>query len=195
MPILRRAAAPICIGRMIMKITEIAIIGLVPLYFQGRQIGSIEARTCAGGIDCLGIRLECGVFLELSAAMDISEQLQAPRIFVIEGKPNETFAIFGGERIYWISTAGKVVKDFQTFRTYAEAEYWETKIINRPSDAVLIYESGVSVIDEDLRIRCHKIKFFNDFFAALEGDSITLLRDHDVKWRMQLVQENDSRPS
>lgn len=119
--------------------------------------------------------------------MDISERLRTPRIFVIEGKQNETFAIFGGERIYWISTSGKIEKDFQTFRTYADAEYWETKLIERPSDAVLIYEAGVSVIDEDLRITCHKAKFFNDFFVAIEGDSITLLRDHNTEWRMQLV--------
>lgn len=170
-----------------MKITEIAIIGVVPLYFQRRQIGSVETRTCGGRIDCLGIRLGCGVFLELPAAMDISERLRTPRIFVIEGKQNETFAIFGGERIYWISTSGKIEKDFQTFRTYADAEYWETKLIERPSDAVLIYEAGVSVIDEDLRITCHKAKFFNDFFVAIEGDSITLLRDHNTEWRMQLV--------
>lgn len=176
-----------------MKITEIAVIDVVPLYFQRREIGSVEARTCVGRIDCLGIRLKCGVFLELPAAMDISERLRTARIFVLEGKPNETFVIFGGERISWISTAGKVERDFQTFRTYAEAEYWETKIIERPSDAVLIYEAGVSVIDEDLRIRCHKPKFFNDFFVAIEGDSITLLRDHDTEWRMQLVDANDSK--
>ncbi len=177
-----------------MKITEIAIIGVVPLYFQRRQIGSVEARACAGRIDCLGIRLECGAVLELQAALDISERLRMPRIFVIEGKPNETFAIFGGERIYWVSTAGKIEKDFQTFRAYADAEYWETKLIERPRDAVLIYEAGVSVIDEDLRIRCHKAKFINDFFVAIEGDSITLLRDHDTEWRMQLVEGNDSKP-
>lgn len=178
-----------------MKITEVAIIGVVPLYFQGRQIGSIGARRCAGKMDCLGIRLECGVFMELPAALDISERIETPRIFVIEGKPTDTFVIFGGERIYWISTAGKIEKDFQTFRTYADAEYWETKIIERPSDAVLIYEAGVSVIDEDLRIRCHKAKFYNDFFVVIEGDSITLLRDHDTEWRMQLVEGSNSYPS
>jgi hypothetical protein len=177
-----------------MKITEVAIIGVVPLYFQRRLIGSVETRICADRIDCLGIRLECGAFLELPAAMDISERLQTPRIFVIEGKPNETFAIFGGERLYWISTAGKVEKDFQTFRTYAEAEYWETKLIERPSNTVLIYEAGVTVIDDDLKVRCHKAKFFNDFFVAIEGDSITLLRDHDTEWRMQLGEGNDSKP-
>ena len=176
-----------------MKITEVAIFDVVPLYFQRKQIGSVEALTCAGRIGCLSIRLECGAVLELQAAIDISERLRTPRIFVIEGKPNETFAIFGGERIYWISTLGKVEKDFQTFRTYADAEYWETKLIERPSDVVLIYEAGVSVMDEDLRIRCHKAKFSNDFFVAIEGDSITLLRDHDTEWRMQLVEGNDAR--
>jgi hypothetical protein len=175
-----------------MKITEIAIFGIAPLYFKNSQIGSVEARACAGRIDCLGIRLECGAVLELQAAIDISERLRRPRIFVIESKSNETFAIFGGERIYWITTAGKVEKDFQTFRSYSEAEYWETKLIERPNDVVLIYEAGVSVIGEDLRIRCHKAKFFNDVFVAIEGDSITLLRDHETEWRMQLAEGNDS---
>ena len=178
-----------------MKIIEIAIIGVVPVYFQGRRIGSVEARKCAGKIDCLGIRLECGVFLELPAAVDISEQLETPRIFVIEGKPNETFVLFGGERIYWISTGGRVEKDFQTFRTAPYTEYWGTKIIERPRDVVLIYEAGVLVMDEDLRIGCNKAKFFNDFFVAIEGDWITLLRDHDTEWRMQLVEGSDSGPS
>ena len=174
-----------------MKITEIEISGVVPLYFRGKQIGSIEARMCVGRMDCLGIQLECGVFLELPAAMDVSEQIGVPRITVIEGKPAETFVIFGGERIYWISTAGKVEKYFQTYRAYDFTEYWVATVIERPGDAVLIYEAGVTVIDEDLNIRCHKEKYFNDFFVSLDGNSILLLRDHETEWRMQLDESND----
>ena len=57
-----------------------------------------------------------------------------------------------------------------------------------------VYEAGVSVIDEDLTIRCHRAKYFNDFFVALDGDSILLLRDHETEWRMQLAGENKLIP-
>jgi hypothetical protein len=106
---------------------------------------------------------------------------------LIEGKPDSRFFVFGGEKAYWLSVEGKVENVLKTFRTYTDAEYWETRVIERPNDIVIIYEAGVLAVDEDLNIKCHKSKLFNDIVASIEGDSLRLLRDHDTEWHMQLA--------
>jgi hypothetical protein len=170
-----------------MKVTEIALANSSPFYFQGKQLGTIERGSLAGRADSLKVRIGGGSFLELPAAVDISEQLRAPRVFLIEGKPDGRFFIFGGEKAYWLSVEGRVENLLTTFRTYTDAEYWETRVIERPNDIVIIYEAGVLAVDEDLNIKCHKSKLFNDIVASIEGDSLRLLRDHDTEWHMQLA--------
>jgi hypothetical protein len=89
-----------------MKITEITLAQPAPLYFCGRQIATVERHDLATRIDCLNLRFESGSSLLLPAAVDVSEQPRASRIFVMEGAPDHNFAIFGGEEIYWLSTNG-----------------------------------------------------------------------------------------
>jgi hypothetical protein len=178
-----------------MRVTEMALSNSSPLYFQGKQLGTIEREALAGRADSLRLRIDCGSFLKLPAAVDISEQLSTPRVFLIEGTPDSRFFVFGGEKGYWLSIEGKVENVLQTFRTYTDAEYWETRVIERPNDVVIIYEAGVLAIDEDLNIKCHKSKLFNDLVTSIEGDSLRLLRDHDIEWHMQLVDGNDLKSS
>jgi len=170
-----------------MRVNEITLTNSSPLFIEGQQVGTAERGADASKADFLRIRFSSGSFLELPGGVDISEQLRAPRFFMIKGMSDSRLFIFGGENAYWLSTEGKIENVLKTFRTYADAEYWETKIIERSSDIVIIYEAGVLVVDEALTIKCHKSKLFNDVFSSIEGDSLRLLRDHDTEWQMQLV--------
>lgn len=170
-----------------MRVTELVLANGSPFHFQGKQLGTIEYGTLTGRADSLKVRIGDGSVLDLPAAVDISEQLRAPRVFLIEGERKDRLLVFGGEKAYWLSAEGKIENVLKTFRTYADAEYWETRIIERPNDIVIIYEAGVLAVDEDLNVKCHKSKLFNDVVASIEGDSLRLLRDHDMEWHMQLV--------
>jgi hypothetical protein len=174
-----------------MKVSEVTLAKRATLSLNGREFGAAECAPVADRADALRIQLKNGGELELPAAVDVSEQLRAPRIFLIEGESSDAVFLFGGEKAYRLSIMGEVDAVLQTFRTYKNAEYWNTDIIARPHDVVIVYEAGVLVVDEALAPKFHKSKLFNDFFASLEGDSVRLLRDHETEWRMQLADTSD----
>jgi hypothetical protein len=171
-----------------MRVTEITLASRSPLLFEGKEIGTLECCRSREGDSSLRLRFDERTLLELPA-VDHSERLDYPRVFVIAGKPSDTLVLFGGEQVYWLSTEGKLRKIFKTFRSSDTEEYWETQIIERSRDVVIVYEAGILVIDENLAITCHKQKLFNDFFVSIEGDSIKFLRDQETEWQMQLADD------
>jgi hypothetical protein len=168
--------------------TEIELTGVQPLRFRGKQIGTAELRETRDRNDGLALHFETGAHAELPAAVDVSEELSIPRIFIIEGADPNTFMLFGGERLYWISTGGEVNSEIALFRELGEAEYWTTDIIQRDGAAavVIIYEAGVLMIDEALQVRWHKPKLYNDLFVAVEENVLKFRRDHEEEWFMRL---------
>lgn len=169
-----------------MGCTEIALTGIQPLYFRGRQIGTVERRVTRDRDDGLSLHVGTGAHTELRAAVDVSEQLAKPRVFIIEGTPPSTFLLFGGERLYWVSTNGEVKSEIALFREWGWEEYWTTEFIQQQDAIVIIYESGVLMIDEALQIRWHKRKYFNDDLAAVEGTTLKFIRDGQEAWFMRL---------
>jgi hypothetical protein len=144
-----------------MEWTEIELAGIRPLHFKGRRVGTAERRDAWDSrIDSLMLRFDTGAHAELRAAVDVSERLANPRVFVIEGTSPDTFLLFGGERMYLVSTNGEVKSEFATFREWGYEEYWVTDIIQQQAAIVIIYESGVLMIDEALQVRWHKFKYF-----------------------------------
>lgn len=173
-----------------MKWTEIALRGVQPLQFGGKRVGTVERRETADRIDGLAVRFDAGPYVELRAAVDVSEQLECPRVFVIEGTPRDTFLLLGGEKAYWLTSDGAVKAESPLFRKWGEEEYWRTQIVEHGSGAIVIYEAGVLAIGETLELRWHKPKLFNDDFVAVEGNTLKFARDHDAEWLMRLEDGN-----
>ena len=169
-----------------MEWTEIELTGVQPLHFKGKRIGTVERRDAWGSrTDSLALRFDTGVHAELRAAVDVSEHLSNPRVFIIEGTSPDTFLLFGGERLYWVSATGAVKSEFTTFREWGNEEYWVTEIIRQQDAIVIIYESEVLMIDEALRVRWHQSKYFNDDLVTVEGDALKFSRDGE-EWFIRL---------
>jgi hypothetical protein len=146
-----------------MKWTEIELNQAKPLWFCNREIAVIERRISKSRVDILKIHFHEGVDLELDAAVDVSELLNFPRVFVFESAPRDMFALFGGEKMYWLTIEGCVKAEISTFREWGYEEYWKTQIIDRERQGILIvYEGGVLAIDETLAVRWHTPKLYND---------------------------------
>ena len=170
-----------------MEWTEIELTGVRPLHFKGKRIGTAERRDASGSrVDSLALRFDTGAHAELRAAVDVSEHLSNPRVFIIEGTSPDTFLLFGGERMYWLSTSGEVKSEFVTFREWGDEEYWVTDIIQHQRAIVIIYELGVLMIDEALRVRWHQPKYFNDDLVTVEGDALKFSRDGEEEWFIRL---------
>ncbi|HEY8185264.1 MAG TPA: hypothetical protein VIF64_04295 [Pyrinomonadaceae bacterium] len=159
----------------------------------GEHIGELYLQTRGQSKGALRINFKNGWHLELLSAVDFSEQLEHPRVFQIEGSVVGHFLIMGGEKVYKITVAGELEKEIRLFRNRGEEEYWDTLIIQRPHDLIVIYEAGVLVIDSGLDGRFHKRKLFNDIFVATEGDVLKFVRDHDTEWSMKLDFRDEGR--
>jgi hypothetical protein len=121
----------------------------------------------------------------------MSQQLESPRLFVIEKNPPDSFVIFGGERVYWVTDEGKFLHETSLFRRLDCSEYWTTQVIEDRQRIIVIYESGVLALDEDLRVRWHRKKFFNDVFVSSEDDVLKFVQDHDTPWNMRATDGTD----
>jgi hypothetical protein len=168
-----------------MKITEINLSVPQRLEVRGRQVGTLKRLQSPTAGDLLYITFDNGIELNLQSAVDVSGQLQYPRVLLVEGNPPDFFALFGGERVYWVTDSGKLLSEISLFRRLEDTEYWTTKIIEDRQRIIIVYESGVLALDEDLKVRWHRKKFFNDVFVGVEGDILKFVQDHDTPWRMR----------
>jgi hypothetical protein len=156
------------------------------LRFRNEVIALLEQQELGGKNNGLRIRFKLGACLDLPAAIDVSERIRSPRVFIVEGNRDDMFLTLGGEKLYWISPGGTVVSELSLFRHYQDTEYWETKFITKSSDLVVIYEAGVLILDANLHVVFHKKKFLNDFFISLDGDRAKFLQDDAFEWVMDL---------
>jgi hypothetical protein len=167
-----------------MKWSEITLDHVQPLRFGEREIATIEQRQIVRGITTLIIEFGRDQCLKLEDVVDTTEELDFPRVFVIEGSVGDAFVLFGGERVYWLSKGGSVKNEYQLFRKSGDDEYWATQLLEQENGLLIIYEAGVLAIDEALRVLWHKPKFYNDVFAGFVGTRLKFLRDHETEWLM-----------
>jgi hypothetical protein len=156
------------------------------LIVQGQAVGTIERIDYYDRINGLRINYKDGRKIDLPSAVDISEQLEEPRILVVEGVDPHRFFIFGGEIAFWLSTDLTQIDRLDLFRKHALEEYWTTTVFEQPQAIIVIYEVGVLVIGETLQVLLHREKLINDFFVAIEDNALKFLRDHDEEWLLPL---------
>jgi hypothetical protein len=94
--------------------------------------------------------------------------------------------IFGGEIAFWIRTDLTQIARLDLFRQSRFEEYWTTTILDQTTALIIIYEFGVLVIDETLKVLMHKKKLMNDFFVSIENNVLKFVRDHEEEWLMPL---------
>jgi hypothetical protein len=167
-----------------LTVTEIKVGAPADLRFHRERIGVVEA--VSRGRSTLNVRFESGSELQLAQCVDLSQQLEAPRVFVIEGTPPDRFLIFGGEKMYWLTPEGLILEEFRLLREQRHEEYWQTQIVGCSDGILAIYEGGVVAIDENLQVRWQKKKFFNDVFVGLEDGFLNFVQDDDTLWRMRV---------
>jgi hypothetical protein len=157
-----------------------------PLNFNGELIGTVERIDMHGGTDGLRVQYTSGSQLDLPYAVDISKQLAQPRIFIIEGSFADTFLLFGGKVMYWLTRDGVKRAELRLFRSSGYEEYWTTSMIDRESSLLIVYESGVLAIGKNLDVIWHREKLFNDIFVSATDDTLTFLRDRELEWTTRL---------
>lgn len=152
--------------------------------FEIRLLGGDE--TMAARRDCLRVRMPGHDEIVLRAAVDTTELLEWPRLFVITGRRSDEVLTFGGEFAYRLASDGRVRHALPTFRRRGEEEYWDTAIVEAGGALGVIYEAGVLLIDPSLEPRWHVRKRFNDFFRGVEGGLMLFDADHRDRWALRM---------
>ena len=169
-----------------MKCAEYKLTAPEDLILQSVRVGTIERREYYDRTNGLRIVSNDGRLADLPGAVDVSEQLEEPRVFVIEGVDTNRFFIFGGENAFWVSTDLTETSRLDLFRKAGLEEYWTTTVLEQSRTLIFIYEAGVLAIDERLQVLLHREKLINDFFVAIEHDALKFVRDHEEEWLMPL---------
>ncbi|MBI1851317.1 MAG: hypothetical protein HYR85_13335 [Planctomycetes bacterium] len=177
-----------------MIVGELSLAAKRTITVGGDCIGAVEIRRCEGRDDWLMLSVENGPELLLPSAVDVSERLQEPRLFVVEGERPDVVMLVGGEIAYWIDVDRNVVRELKLFRKYEHAEYWETSMIDRGSVLVVVYESGILAIDSKLDAKWHIRKLFNDVLVAVTDESVILIGDEETPWSVSLVDGTGRAP-
>ena len=134
----------------------------------------------------LRVSFEGDRLLELPDAVDVSQALDDPRVFVIEGRRADHVFLFGGKQIYSIGSVGGIERTLRLFREDDLTEYWDTLLFDRQDTLLVVYESGVLVLDDLFHVRFHQKKLINDVLANLEKNRLMFVRDHETEWYLDL---------
>jgi hypothetical protein len=169
-----------------MRYSEFDLRGRCPLIFRNSQIADIERFDSENRIDSARLCFINNVCIDLEKVVDVGEALDAPRVFTVEGEPNDSFLMFGSEVVYWLSINGGHRNVLKLYREYQFAEYWKTQFVDNDLGLFIVYEAGVLLVDRSLQVRWHVPKYFNDELVGVEPGRLWFLQDHDIKWAMRM---------
>ena len=77
-------------------------------------------------VPVLRVSFEGDTLLELPDAVDVSQTLDDPRVFLIEGRRADHVFLFGGKQTYSIGSVGGIERKLRLFREDDLTEYWDT---------------------------------------------------------------------
>jgi hypothetical protein len=130
----------------------------------------------------------------LDNVVDDGETTETPRIFKLTGAPSDALLLLGGTNVYRIDSTGKAALTTTLNRDTVNTEFWNLQLIASQQGALIIYESGIALIDSLLKQKWHVPKRYNDFFSKLENNRLWLLEDHELLWFVDLSTGTRSRP-
>jgi hypothetical protein len=149
---------------------------------------AVRNRRTAGGdfsADLL-VTVRKGLSIELRDVVDDGETTLGTRVFAVQGSAPDRLFLIGGPTAYRISSAGAVERKVDLLRRWQDAEHWTTELVTVTAGLLIVYEAGVLLLTDELDLRWHQAKYFNDTLARVEDDVAVFVRDHDQEWRVSL---------
>ncbi|HEX4382204.1 MAG TPA: hypothetical protein VH083_04620 [Myxococcales bacterium] len=159
----------------------------------GAAFTAAEARHI-GEDNALRLTLPSGEARIFPHAVDDSQSILYSRVHVLTGSKSNQALVFGGERALRLSGRG-VEEEIATNRSCDMSEYFATEFFACADGTLIVYESGVFLIDESLVIRWHVLKYINDIVQQVSGKAINFLRDHEEEWSISLPDGLPSIPA
>jgi hypothetical protein len=130
--------------------------------------------------DDLSVKFASGPELVLAGVIDADERFLWPRLHLFVGVDPTQLLFFGGPAAYRVRSDGHVLERLETQRDLADYECGSLDVITAGDIAVIVYEVGILVIDDDLRRRWLRRKYMNQHRVTLEDDAIWIREPHTI---------------
>jgi hypothetical protein len=176
-----------------MRITELKLTSPQKLEVSG-TVFTLSWERFANRDDALRLTSPTGEERHLVGVVDVSQQIDNPRIHILTGSSSDNVLVFGGEHALRLSNQG-VEGEIATFRDWRNTELWSTEFFSCAEGMVSVYESGILLVDEALAVRWHDPKYLNDVVQRVSSNTITLLRDGEMQWTITLADGSASIPA
>lgn len=161
-----------------MNWVQLQLRGRVTLPFVGdKQCFARLAGNELGSPDRRDLVVETGLYqaTTLSRVVDTDQALAMPRVLVIQGsEPSELF-LFGGEMAYWLTSDGKIAGEAPTYRDYRIDDLWSLEIIPFGENLIVVYETGLLVINEALELKWQRRKYIGEHLHLVNDDKVQLV--------------------
>lgn len=115
-----------------------------------------------------------GLEIMLPRVIDTDDRLDQPRVFMFSDTTNSSIMLFGGEMAYRLGSQEGVVTPVPTFRRYEESGLWTTDVIAHGQVLIVLYDTAILVLDENLNIKWHGRKNWTDRFVYVDDNVLQL---------------------
>lgn len=122
-----------------------------------------------------------GNLIELESAVDNSQCLDYPRVFLIFSESvGDNMVVLGGRIVYWLDTISmRAYKSYVLEREDQDVEYWENEILPVEFGYLIVYEAGVFLIDGQLDLVWHRSKSYNDKVELSDQSTMKIISDDE----------------
>jgi hypothetical protein len=129
----------------------------------------------------LAVSLKAQTWQELSGMSGECAGAGERAIYAIAMDDCQTAVLISGALVFRVDANGAPER-IALYREPLDEEYWETTVLGVGDKSLVIYESGVMMFSEKLRVEWHSPKLYNEIFVSLERDVAWFETDAGVRW-------------
>jgi len=168
-----------------MRVAEISLSKPETLAITDSDSVVVSRERREGRDDWLRLVFSDGTIEMLPGAVDITEQLLYPRILTIRGSHSDIMAIVGGENVFKLQR-NKATLAAHLFRDVSYLEYWAISALDLGLSTLLIYESGLALVDDLISVVWQHPKTFDERFEGVLDGKAIISTDDNTKYLIDL---------
>lgn len=107
-------------------------------------------------------------------------------MYIIQGSGLEDLLLLVGDSLFHLSSLGETVCVLKLNREERDEKFWSTHLERTHIGTLVIYEGGLFLVGNDLTLKWHRMKYYNDIFSGINEGEVILAQDHDVIWSVNL---------
>jgi hypothetical protein len=118
--------------------------------------------------------------------VDGGEAADEPRCLALHGRSPSRLLVLGGPVAYRIRSSGLPEETITLRRRWETSMRWGIHLLDTVRGTLIVYESGVLLVGDDLAVRWHQRKYSTDAFDRIDGEHLCFRDARTLPWKMSL---------